>query len=319
MLNLLDQLKFTPKKLDIWPTNRNLKWHKIITNSWAKITIFSTVVYWSCNVIGVTIVIYSAVDRTKSNLLILEQEDKECSLNDLFELMALRIVAYFISIWYSDSSSLMRTSYLDQVEYVESINIQLQTISNELTNLSCNEISQPETVNERQANHLDEKLLKSYIRFQVFASEMKLMFQQVEQSVIFIYCSMLISILALVAFSHGDPKLRPLMYVSSLTVILVNIWLVPLAVLNSKCIALARLAYQMIAHAERINTDSMSSYHFCEHTLNLWRKFILHHGIYSEIFSCSMLGLAPLNYATILRLNFYILSLLILLLANLQI
>lgn len=308
-LDYLNQLRFTRTKHLIWPVNRNRSRQRVLLTNWTRCFICTSVSYWfACMITG-----HLIFAMTHERLIAhseLDNYPRGFHFIECFEMLLTRAFVMATVDWCSEPMAYLYTSFLDQKLYLTSIDERLRKFKGELISL----IRDYDEVGENICYELNSKLLESYVSFQIFTKEIRTMFKRAEHSVIFLYSSLLMAILLLVALSFASHQMSILRLVALVWIILLNFCIVPHAQLNQRCQEISKLVYSIIANAELINSKAKrdrNSNKLCQistHTLNSWRKIIADSRLYSEEYSCELLRIASLNYGTIFRLNFAIIS-----------
>lgn len=307
-IKYLDELRFTSKKLLIWPVSRNSTWHKQILKRYTIVTINSMINYYLFGMICLLQITWMAIERIRANELI-EPNLRKFNALDTIEVIFFFSFVYITLNSYTEPTVFLYTSFLDLGKYLSSITKEFHRLDDKLALLNSSQ--------DKGKLYLDcnLQLLELYVSFQIFAGEIRSMFKRAEHSVVFLYCVLALNILVLIILTLTNSTLSSLWLLTGVLQFAMNLCIVPCAILNQKCQDISKIAYHMIVQAEEFNMNN-KEYKISSHSLNLWRRLIADSQLYSENFSCKLLGIASLNYGTVVRLNFYIISSIFLLVSH---
>lgn len=308
----LCELRFTGEKMVIWPTNRNLLWHRHLLGQWTKFTIMSMIGYFCLCHISQHVIIEYSFNKIKSNDFV-DPSKRYPNWQDFFDILLIKLIIIVSMDWQTKPYAYLQVSFIDQLQYLGSLIDNFCNFNDKLRCINAIEDGQAQPFVEV----CDLRLLDLYVSYQVFEREIKSMFKRAERSVVYLYCSLLLVITGTFIIIFSSVELWNVLGIICLVLALsLNLILVPMAILNQKCKYISKLVYHMIAHAEKFNNRIEGTLKLSSHTLNLWRKLIADPNSYSNNFSCNLSGFAQLNYGTIVRLNSYIISILILLISS---
>lgn len=309
----LNELRYSEKKLLVWPSNRNLSWQRCILKQWTQSTIMITLFYFIVGTSCEFMLHMEALDKIKANQFI-DESRKRLNGLDLLDMTFLYIYIYITTYWLSEPAAFLYASFYDHRDYLNSITKDFHKLDAQLLLLN-NSCFGNQLKNENSIREFDLKLLDLYVSFRIFASEIRTMFKRAEHDVVYLYCSLLIVIIAMVSVAVTNSTLVNLWTTAIGVQVAMNFCILPYAILNQKCQDISKIAYHIIGQAEEFNTCSKGG-KISSHSLNLWRRLIADSKLYSENFSCELLGIASLNYCTVVRLNFYIISTIVVLVTH---
>lgn len=308
-ISRLHELQFTAEKQSIWPSNRNMKWRKHMLTLWTHLTIIAMITFCivchTCQQLAIRALINEIrlSDFSEGHLVCL-------GWKGYMDVFFFKLGTFIAIDWICKPYAQLQISFVDQMQYLRSMIEKFRNLRDRLISLNGHEDGRR---SHELARICDSQLLDYYVSYQVLGNEIRFMFKRTEHSIVYLYGSLFLLISNVFVLSFSDTKLRRLLLIIAMILQLsINLVLMPMAILNKECQYISKLIYHIIARAEQLNAYSSELPKLSSHSLNLWRKLIADDKLYSKNFSCDLLGFAQLNYETVLRLNLYIVSIIVL-------
>lgn len=343
-LQYLVRLKSNKRK--IWMPYRNLTWATWVRKKYRIVGPVSYIALWTFAMhVAYSSVTSSYIEIKSSHF---DMEYREITLPDQLTGLNYLYLGYFVSTASIDSLLLLMLTFLNIHEQFNVVDFKVSQFSRKLSQLTClrqkTRLKYPVSGIElyRTKRDLyyecDTSALELYINYMIFEAEMKASIKKsqyvTDQFVSFLAISAG-PILLYLRFVLLE-KARDLTMVFILLFIWADLLLLISGYINSHCLKYTRRIWSLIAYAERYNLDAFNSrcllrpeiyngfpeiedginldheYHLNSfltyHTMRLWRQLATHQDLAADYFSFKLFGILEITYSSILRYNFWTIS-----------
>lgn len=351
---LIEQRKYLNQlRIDnspVWPVNRTKESHDRMIKVYCYSYILSAITFSITGICATALTAYLAYTALRDNQT-LRPELRSFNLMERIDLVWEHLFMWRISEWYTESVSFVICGYIDQKRNFDDLQMLLLDFNRMLLQLNENKAQNFNNEDDHHDDHLpiyDIEALKLYIKFKIYINEARLMFRRAEYCVLFSYGGLGYCVLLASSLDGQMVNSRLFNYLTISCVLILNIALYPCALLTQNCIKVTKLTWSLVANVEL----SGQSYHLLQmdssadssqwtpalydsrpeplqiklkhkrqgqrvisaNTLLLWRRIIEDSESLLNLLSCNLFGIVHLNFATVFKFNFYVASVVMLLL-----